>query len=461
MAIHLIDSLVFRNSWVTAELREIFDDLARTRDWLEILAALAETEAEFCLIPQAAAREIAHTCRNIELNDAFFDEVRREFETTNHSILGLLRAVAHRCSNHSGEWICYGAAVQDITDTWLARALSKVLTIISRDLAEIESRLAALTRRHRNTLMLGRTHGQGGLPITFGFKTAVWAVEIRRHRRHLEQLAPEMAVGQLAGGVGSLSSLGPRALELQESFLRRLGLKSPTISWTNSRVALVDCMNLMTLIAATGDKIGHEIYNLQRMEIGEVREAHAPATVGSITMPHKQNPEISEHVGTLARIVRHNTALLNESLVHDHERDGRSWKAEWPAVPEICCATAKLLQLLVWLLGNLEVDAQKMRRNLDATGGAVCSEAVMLALARKIGKQSAHQHIHEITKSANASEPSFREAIANDPKIREHLSAEQIATLFDYERQVEHCVAMVDRVLAELGRKQISCRHQD
>ena len=456
MTSHPVDSLIYQNSWGTPELRLLFDDVGRTRSWLEILAALAETQADYGLIPPDAAHDVAATCRAVELDAAFFEEVRAGFEATNHSTLGLIRALQRRCPAASGEWLYYGATVQDITDTWMALALQKVQEVVERELAAIEHNLLQLAAQHRDTVMAGRTHGQIGLPITFGFKVAIWATEVRRHRQRLAELAPRLAVGQLAGGVGSLSSLGPRALELQAAFLSRLGLNAPSISWTASRDTLAEWFSLLTLIASTGDKIGHEVYNLQRTEIGEISEGFVTGNVGSITMPHKRNPEIAEHLGTLARVIRHNTALIFESLVHDHERDGRSWKTEWAVLAETCLAAGKLLALLRVMIGNLEVHADRMRANLEATGGSALSEAVMLALATRTGKQSAHTLIYETALAAQREGRSFKEAVLDNAQIRAHLSSEELVALFDYQRHTGQCAAMVDRVLAELGEDNAS-----
>ena len=450
MAVHMIDSLIYQNSWGTIELRALFDDVSRTRSWLEILAVLAETQAIFGLIPADAAQSVAKTCRTVELDTSFFEEVRAGFEATNHSTLGLIRALQRRCPGNSGEWVYYGATVQDITDTWTALVLQRMCEIVKRELAEIEVNLTQLATAHRDTVMAGRTHGQIGLPITFGFKAAIWTMEVRRHRQRLAEVAPRLAIGQLAGGVGSLSSLGPRALELQKHFLEQLGLDAPVISWTTSRDTLAEWFNLLALIASTGDKIGHEIYNLQRAEIGEVSEGFVEGTVGSITMPHKRNPEISEHHGTLARLIRHDSALILESLVHDHERDGRSWKAEWVVFAETCMAAGKLLALLRELTGNLDIHADRMSANLEAAGGFVLSEALMLALAERIGKQSAHMLVYETAMSAHSAGRSFKEAVLHNPQIRAHLTPEEIEAIFDYRQHTGQCAAMVDQVLAEL-----------
>jgi adenylosuccinate lyase len=327
-----------------------------------------------------------------------------------------------------------------------------VREIVQRELNEIEVNLSRLAADHRDTIMAGRTHGQTGLPITFGFKAAIWAMEVRRHRRRLAEIIPRLNIGQLAGGVGSLSSFGPRALELQQHFLARLGLDAPTISWTTARDTLAEWFNLLTLIASTADKIGHEVYNLQRPEIGEVSEGFVPGTVGSITMPHKRNPEIAEHLGTLARVIRHDAALLVESLVHDHERDGRSWKVEWAILAEISMLTGKLLSLLRIMTANLVVDPNRMFVNLEATRGFVLSEAIMLALATRTGKQSAHSLVYESAMAAHAQGRGLKEAIMENPQIRAHLSQDEIEALFDYRQHTGHCEAMIDQVLAELGR---------
>ncbi|MGR8951252.1 MAG: class-II fumarase/aspartase family protein [Gammaproteobacteria bacterium] len=450
MAVHISDSVIFGNSWATPELRAVFDESAQVRGWIEVMTVLAGTEAEFGLIPAEAAAHLAATFRSLTLDDAFLDEVRQGFEHSNHSLLGLIRALQNRSPERSGEWWCYGATVQDITDTHNARVLQKVRDSLNGRLDALVSVLSVLARRHRDTPMCGRTHGQPGLPITFGFKAAGWLDEMHRHRLRLAEIGKRMAVGQLAGGVGSLSSLGSDALALQRRFLEKLGLNAPVISWTVSRDRLAEWLNLLALIAATADRIGHEIYNLQRPEIGELSEGFVPGTVGSITMPQKRNPEISEHLGTLARQVRYQAAQMNENLVHDHERDGRAWKSEWAIVPGACLGADKALALLQVLLEHLEVHEARMHSNLQATRGLVHAEAVMLALAPRLGKQSAHALVYRIAMAAAEHGTAFKEALLADPEIVPILDVRAIEELFDLRRSTACCGQMVDRVLAEV-----------
>ncbi|MGR9106267.1 MAG: pyridoxal-phosphate dependent enzyme [Gammaproteobacteria bacterium] len=449
MAVHISDSAIYRNSWSTPELRELFDDAALAAGWVEVIAVLAETEAEFALIPAAAARQIAETCRNLRLDPVFFTEVREVFEMTNHSLLGLIRALQKRCPENSGEWLCYGATVQDITDTHMARILGQVRDLFGCHLDAIVAELGRLASRYRDTPMCGRTHGQQGLPITFGFKAAGWLDEIQRHRLRLREVGGRIAIGQLAGGVGSLSAFGPEGLNLQKRFCAKLGLSAPVISWTAARDRIAEWLNLLALVSATADRIGHEIYNLQRPEIGEVREGFVSGTVGSITMPQKRNPEISEHLGTLARVVRYQAAHMAENLVHDHERDGRSWKGEWVILPGACLATGKALALLTDLLRGLEVDAGRMERNLLGTHGAIQAERVMLALTPALGKQSAHELVYRVAMDAAELGIPFREAVLADTKLAALLEDRLAESLFSSDPETGSCAGMVDRVLAD------------
>jgi len=443
----IIDSVVYGGLWASAPLAAIFAETRRTHGWLEILAVLAETQGEHRLIPREAALDVAAVCRAIVVDAAFLEELRAGREVTGHSTAGLLRAIARRCPGRSGEWVHYGATVQDVTDTWLMLALRDARGLIARGLIATDEALTALAARHRDTPMLGRTHGQHGLPITFGLKAAGWAAEIRRHRRRLDEIAARMDVAQLAGGVGSLSSLGPRALAIQASFCERLGLRVPTLPWTASRDVLAEWGALLALVTGTADRIGHEVYNLARSEIGELAESAPAGAIGSITMPHKRNPEVAEHLGSLARIVRHQAACLAEGLVHDHERDGRAWKVEWHVVPEITMLGGRAVELLAELAGGLVVHAGRMRQNLEANRGFVLSEAVMLALAEHVGRETAHRLVTAAAEDARGNDRSLEEAVGNSGEIMAHLSREELGALFDVGRHTGQCAALVDRFL--------------
>ncbi|MDE2253280.1 MAG: adenylosuccinate lyase family protein [Betaproteobacteria bacterium] len=448
MATTMMDSVVYASLWSSSRLRGVFDEMPRTQAWLNIIATLAEVQGEFGLIPEQAARSIAEVCRNMPVDAQVLEEVRQGRQGSGHSTQGLIECVQRRLPASAAQWVYAGATVQDVTDTWLMLALREARTGLLEDLAAVDAALAGLSRAHRTTVMAGRTHGQLGLPITFGFKAAGWLAEFRRHRQRLMQVAPRMDVVQLCGGVGSVASMGPRGLEVQRRFAERLGLAAPSISWTSSRDVLGEWCALLTLVTGTADRIGHEIYNLQRSEIAEVREGAVRGVVGSITMPHKRNPEIAEHLGTLARLVRHLGAAVAESQVQDHERDGRAWKTEWHAIPEATMLAGRAIELVGELLANVEVDATRMRANLEASGGLLLSEGVMLELSAAIGRDSAHRLLYALSVQAREQGTQLLEVLHRDPTVRRHLDAAALERLSDYARHTGHCAAMVDRVLA-------------
>jgi len=451
MSVHISDSAIFQDAWTTPELRALFDDIALIIGWIEVMVVLAETQAEFGLIPAEAVKALAKSCRHMQIDETFLKDVRQGFEQTNHSLFGLIHALQSRCPDNSGEWLCYGATVQDITDTHMARILLKVSELYHAEMSQIMLTLAGLARRHRDTAMCGRTHGQHGLAITFGFKAAGWLDEIQRHHHRLREIKNRLGVGQLAGGVGSLSAFGAKAISLQREFCARLLLAAPAISWTSSRDRLAEWCNYLVLISATADRIGHEIYNLQRPEIGELGEGFVAGTVGSITMPQKRNPEISEHLGTLARLVRHQAAFMAENLVHDHERDGRSWKGEWEILPTVCLAAGKLLRLLNTLLANLSVNESQMKKNLLATQGFMHAERIMLTIAPMLGRQTAHTLVYTAAMAATESGIPLKEAILKDPQIMTVISPGEIENLLSSKHDTGCCGQMIDQVLAEFN----------
>jgi adenylosuccinate lyase len=215
MPIHMIDSLIYSGVWGTDEMRAIFDDVPRTQSWLDVIVALAEAQAEVGLIPAEAVPEIKRICR-VELLD--MEALRGGYQETGHSTLGLIRELKKRCRTAAGEWVYYGATVQDVTDTWMAMALLKVWDIVCRDLRQVERDLLILAETHRDTPMPGRTHGQPGLPITFGFKVAVWVRELRRRLNRLKEVRRRLGEGQLAGGLAHCPHLATKGSNCRNGF---------------------------------------------------------------------------------------------------------------------------------------------------------------------------------------------------------------------------------------------------
>lgn len=386
MGARVTDSALFGHLWGTDETRDIFDEHSRIRSWVKILLVLAEVQSDLGVIPTLPPDlpDAERIAAGLDLDLAI-----RETRRTHHSMLGLIQALRHMLGEQTAEWLAYGTTVQDVTDTWMALAMKQVGAITWRDLHLIEDDLLGCAENHRGTVMAGRTHGQLGSPMTLGLKIASWAQEIRRHIDRLREGAPRWLVGQLGGGVGTLAFFGDHGLEVRRRFCARLELADPGLPWTASRDRLAEFCQVLALVAATMGRIGGEVYQLQRPEIGELAEGNDPQGVGSITMPHKRNPESAEHLATLARLVAANAQVLLGGMVAEHERDGRSWKAEWPAFEEVCLLSAASLEITRQLVAGLQIDAAAMRRNLDRGGGYTRSEAVLAHLAHQVGKHKA------------------------------------------------------------------------
>jgi adenylosuccinate lyase len=405
----VIDATLYRHLWGTEEARAIFEEPARLRSWLAILAALADAQADLGIVPAEAAQAI-RTGAVAERLDLSF--VASETRRTGHSTLGLIHGLQRILPASAAEWVYYGITVQDLTDTWTALAMRSVGSILWRDLRAVEELLLGLAERHRDTPMAGRTHGQGGSPITFGFKAASWADETGRQLERLGQGSSRWLVGQLAGGVGTLAFFGEAGPQLRRRFCERLGLVDPGMSWTTARDRLAEFTTFLALVGATLARIGNEVYQLQRPEIGELREAARPGAVGSITMPHKRNPETAEHLVTLWRLIRGAAGTTLEGMVQEHERDGRGWKAEWVAFPEACQLTLTAVDLAKGLLEGLEVDERRMAGNLSARGGFAPSEALLAALAPRVGKHRAQDLLQRVLGEARRQDRSLEAAAA-------------------------------------------------
>jgi adenylosuccinate lyase len=389
MTTRLSDSALYQHLWGTAEARDVLGEQGRLAGWLSVIAALAEAQASAGLIPASAARAIAACCERPAVID--LEYAAAQTRSTSHSMLGLIRALQQVVPEEARQYVYVGATVQDITDTATAVALRRIGGIMWRDLRLVESQLLSLAVAHRSTVMAGRTHGQPGSPVTFGWKAASWADEVRRHLDRLREGGPRWMVGQLGGGVGSLVFYGSAGSAVRSRFCASLGLGDPGISWLTSRDRLAEFGSLLSWICGTLARIGGEVYELQRPEIGELAEAAPTGTVGSITMPHKRNPEASEHLDTLARLVRANAGVLTEGLAQQHERDGRGWKAEWVALPEACLLTCAALRLALDLVTGLRVDAAAMARNLSRYGGWPVSERALALLAPRLGARRAQE----------------------------------------------------------------------
>ncbi len=444
---HPAGSEAFGHLWSTPETSALFSDEGRTQAWLDILAALALAQAEVGLIPAAAAETIRARADVSRIDLAFVAEQTR---ASGHSTMGLIRALRQVLPADTREWVYYGATVQDVSDTWFSLIFRTVGDIAQRDVTRMRDRALALAGQYRDTPMCGRSHGQPGLPITFGFKAAVWAAELDRHLERLRQGRRRWEVVQLGGALGSMEFWGSQALDLLAAFARQLGLGVPVVPWLTARDGVAEFLWLLAAISATAGKIGNEVCELQRPEIGELRESFTPGTVGSITMPHKRNPEISEHLVTLARVIRAQAAVGVEGMVCEHERDGRAWKAEWLVVPEASMAFAACVAGGATLLDGVQASPERMAANIREHRGYLLSEPVMRALATRIGKHSAHDRVYAAAIRGLEAGQDFRAALRADPALDEVPDAELDEALH-VQSALGACAAFADRARRACG----------
>ena len=408
MGARLTDSVAYAHLWATAETRALFDERARWQRWLDILAALAAAQADLAVIPASSAETIAEHAR---VDDLDLDFLAEETRRTAHSTLGLIRALRRVLPDDVAEHVYYGATVQDLTDTWFALMMRDVGDLADRDVGRLVDSITGLAARHERTAMPGRTHAQPGAPISFGFKLATWADELGRHRERLREGRRRWSTVQLGGAVGTLGFYGEVGPALRARFAERLGLGDPGIAWFTSRDRIAEFATVLTGIGGTLARIGNEVMELQRPEIGELREAVAADVVGSIMMPHKRNPEASEHLDTLARLTRAHALVLMEGQVQLHERDGRAWKAEWVALPEMCLLTSAALRLGIACIEGLEVDAERMRANVGAAQGLLASERILGTLSARLGKHRAQAALQDVLGAARRDGRSATDAV--------------------------------------------------
>jgi adenylosuccinate lyase len=406
-------------------MRRIFEEETRVQRMLDVEAALAWAHAQVGDIPKRDAEKIMASALLEQVKLSRIKEIEREIK---HDVAALVRALAE-ASGPSGAYVHLGATSYDVVDTATALQLKDALELIGQRLRSLDEVLGQKALRFKETLMMGRTHGQHALPITLGFKFAVWKCEVSRHVQRLGECEKRVLVGKMTGAVGTQAALGPHAMRIQELVMERLGIRAAEISTQivqRDRRAELVC--LLASIASSLENFATEIRELQRPEIGEVFEAfEEKRQVGSSTMPHKQNPETCETVCGLARIVRSLVIPSLENIVTWHERDLTQSSAERFITPESCILVDYMLFMMSTVISGLRVDEQRMLKNIELTQGRTMSEAVMTELVKKgVDRQEAHELLRKLAIKSDAEGAPFREILLNDRFVSRRLSREEI-----------------------------------
>lgn len=446
MASGVFDDALIRHLWSTDELRAIFNDRNRVQKWYDYEAALALEQAELGIIPRAAAQEIAAHAR---VENVDVEEIAVEIRRVKHPLVPALRALQRLCKPGLGEYVHFGPTTQDVLDTGTVLQIRDAHAIYVRDLKAIGRELYRLAETHKSTPMVGRSHGVQALPITFGHKVAVWLSEMGRDYQRLRQLEPRVFVGGMVGAVGTQASFGPKARELEQRLMKRLGLGVADINWQPARDRFAEYVCVLGILGGTLGKIANEIIILEHNEIDELAEPFSEGKLGSSTMPHKRNPSTVEAAVAVSRALRYNVAFMLESMVIEHERDGSAWRGEWKALPESCLMIGGLLAAMKYVLAGLVVNVVHMRRNLDLLGGFLLSERVMFALSGRVGKQTAHELVYEASMRGMERGISFEQSLMENTKVREALSKEELRAALDPTTYIGLAPEIVDGVLEQ------------
>lgn len=445
MAASVIDSALFCDQFGTAQTRAIFSDEQTVQRWLDVEAALARVQARMGIIPQAAADEI---CAKARVENIDLPELKREMDRTSHPIVPLLRAMKKVCAGDAAEFIHWGATTQDIVDTGTMLQVKDALALTGQRYRELRGHLLALAEKHRDLTMVARSHGQQALPMTFGFKAAVWAEEMRRNIERFEAMLPRVLVGQFAGAVGTLAALGDQGIAVQEALFAELGLGCPAIHWHVSRDGIAELACVLAICTGTIGKIAHEIYSLQKTEVAELEEPFAPGKVGSSTMPHKRNPPACEGVVAISRVVRSTVPLALEGLGAEHERDKVVLQTEREFISRLCCMCDAAAAKLCHVTAHLTVRGENMERNLYVQRGLLMSEPVMFGLSEALGKQEAHEVVYAVCMDVFEHGGDFKQALLEHPLIAGRLDEATIDRLLDPHRYTGLAGVFVDRVTA-------------
>ena len=437
------DSDIFRDAFGAPAMRAIFADAALVARYVEVEVALAVAEAKAGVIPAEAADTIKRSARADDLD---LTKLKSETDLVGYPIVGVVHQLAKQCGD-AGRYVHWGATTQDIMDTATVLQVRDALALVDADLAACEAALKGLALKHRSTVMAGRTHLQHALPVTFGYKAAVWLSMILRHRQRLQELSPRVLVGQFGGAAGTLASLGDKGLAVHDALMAELRLGRPPIPWHVARDGLAETVGLLGLVTGTLAKIATDVMLMMQTEVAEAFEPFLAGRGSSSTMPQKRNPISCELIIAAAKIVRQNAGSMLDAMVADHERSTGPWQVEWVAIPEAFIATSGALHQARFMLEGLIVDPERMRHNLDLTGGLIVAEAVMMALAQYTGRQAAHDIVYGACRAALDDSSTLLAELGQQPEVTRHLDAERLAQLTDPVNYVGSAPAMIDRLL--------------
>ncbi len=444
MAIHPIE---YR--YGTPEIKAVWSEEARLRKMLAVETALAKAEAFTGYIPEGTEEKIA-----AGVDKVILDRVKEIEDEIHHDVMAVVLALAEQ-SGDGGKWVHFGATSNDILDTATALQIKDAIFILRKETAKLRSVLLDIALSHKNTVCAGRTHGQIGVPTTYGLRFAIWASEIDRHLERLDQLMPRATAGKMSGAVGTQAAFGKKGIEIQKKTMEFLGIEPADVSnQIIQRDRHAEFVMWMANIATTLDKICIEIRSLARSEIAEVEEGFGKKQVGSSTMPHKRNPIKSEQVCGLARIVR---AMVEPELLNNtlwDERDLTNSSCERIVFPESCVLTDHIIRLTTTIIQNLRFYPENIRKNLNLLNGLNMGEAIMMELSRKgVGRQEAHEIVRECAMSARETGSHMKDALIKNKTVSKYLTENDIVTIMNPDNYIGTAVIQVESLVTKLKKR--------
>ncbi len=440
-----LDSAIFRDVFTTAAMRQVWSDENRVQKYLDFEKALAVAQARLKIIPQEACDEIVKHC---DVKEYDFAKLKEATERIGYPVLPVVQQLVKLCKDKLGEWSHWGATTQDITDTATVLQIREALDLVGQEIDGICAALAALAKKYRDTPMAGRSNLQQAVPITFGYKVATLLAGFERHRERLKQLKERVLVGEFGGAAGTLSSLGSEGLKCQVELMKELKLGQPAISWHTVRDCIAEVGCFLGLVTGSCGKIAFDVKLLMQTEVEEVYEPFHQGRGSSSTMPQKRNPISSVYVTAQSAIVKQHVAALLEAMVEDHERATGPWEIEWIILPEIFMLSAGALAQTRFVLEGLQVNEKKMRENLGLTKGLIMSEAVMMKLGDKMGRNYAHDHVYDICREVVKTGTPLIDLLEKDAEIQKYANRKELEAMVDPANYLGVAGEMVDRVLA-------------
>jgi 3-carboxy-cis,cis-muconate cycloisomerase len=437
----------------SAAMRAVCDDVASLQHMLDFEAALARAEAANGVIPTSAADTIAKACKASSFDLGALAEAATRSGNLAIPLVKALTAKVAKAGADAARYVHWGATSQDVIDTATMLTLRAATDALLGDIDRAIIGFAKLARRHRNTPVVARSWLQHALPMPFGLKLAEYAAALHRSRMRLQRFRSEGLALQFGGAAGTLAALGDKGLLVAKRLAQELRLPLPDAPWHTHRDRIAEAASALAILSGTCGKIARDVQLMMQTEVAEAFEPSGEGRGGSSTMPHKRNPVVAATALAAATMAPNLAATIFAAQVQDHERSAGPWHAEWPTLPMLQLITSGALASTVDIAEGLEVDAARMRGNLDATHGLIMAEAVTMALAERIGKSEAHHLMEVASKRAGAEKTDLRDVLIKDPDISAHLSAENLESLFEPMAYQGVAQILIDQLLASLDDK--------